>query len=313
MQNNEYQGTKPRILVLGASGRTGWAVVDALEKQPEAVEVVLASRRHDQVEAWKREGRHAVYLDLDDARTFPEALAGIDRLYLMTGYTVEMVHQSKTIVDAAAESGVSFIVHLGVFGNGKSTDPHFAWHEMIERYIEGSGIAWCHVHPHFFMENLLTRYPLLNERLVWFMGEKRMGWIANDDLAGVAAKVLAEGPARHAGQNYWLSTEAMNGVETAKALTQGLGRDIACDVKTPDDLIALLASHALELPAASTTEATYAASTLEWMRQTYDGRMDYSAVATTTVQDLLGRPPLGLRAWAELHRNAVLAASIATV
>jgi len=265
------------------------------------------------VEAWKREGRHAVYLDLDDARTFPEALAGIDRLYLMTGYTVEMVHQSKTIVDAAAESGVRFIVHLGVFGNGTSTDPHFAWHEMVERYIEGSGVAWCHVHPHFFMENLLTRYPLLNERLVWFMGEKRVGWIANDDLAAVVAKVLAEGPARHAGQNYWLSTEAMNGVETARTLMQGLGRDIACDVKTPDDLIALLASHALELPSASTTEATYAASTLEWMRQTYDGRMDYSAVATTTVQDLLGRPPLGLRAWAELHRYAVLAASIATV
>ncbi len=208
---------------------------------------------------------------------------------------------------------VSFMVHLGVFGNGKSTDPHFAWHEMIERYIEGSGIAWCHVHPHFFMENLLTRYPLLNERMVWFMGEKRVGWIANDDLAGVVAKVLAEGPARHASQNYWLSTEAMNGVETARALTQGLSRDIACDVKTPDDLIALLASHSFEPPAASATEATYAASTLEWMHQTYDGRMDYSAVATTTVADLLGRPPLGLRAWAELHRDAVLAASVATV
>ncbi len=97
---------------------------------------------------------HAVYLDLDDARTFPEALVGIDRLYLMTGYTVQMVHQSKTIVDAAAESDVSFIVHLGVFGNGKSTDPHFAWHEMVERYIEGSGVAWCHLHPYFFMENL---------------------------------------------------------------------------------------------------------------------------------------------------------------
>jgi hypothetical protein len=29
-----------------------------------------------------------------------------------------MVHQSKTIVDAAADAGVSFIVHLGIFGNG---------------------------------------------------------------------------------------------------------------------------------------------------------------------------------------------------
>src|SRR5260221_4877107 len=101
--------------VVGASGGTGEAVVHALEQQPEGAEIVRASRRHNQVDAWKREGKNAVSLDLDDARTFPEALAGIDRLYLMTGYTVEMVHQSKTIVDAAAESGVSFIVHLGVF------------------------------------------------------------------------------------------------------------------------------------------------------------------------------------------------------
>ncbi len=102
-----------------------------------------------------------------------------------------------------------------------------------------------------------------------------------------------------------------SGWPTHEALTHGLGREIACVVKTPDDLIALLASHSFVLPSAS--EANYAASTLEWMRQTFDGRMDYSALATTTVQDLLGRPPLGLRPWAELHRDAVLAASIATV
>jgi predicted oxidoreductase len=32
-----------------------------------------------------------------------------------------MVHQSKTIVDAAADAGASFIVHLGIFGNGRMT------------------------------------------------------------------------------------------------------------------------------------------------------------------------------------------------
>jgi NAD(P)H dehydrogenase (quinone) len=157
---------------------------------------------------------------------------------------------------------------------------------------------------------LITRYPLWDERLIWFMGEKRVGWIANDDIAAVSAKVLAEGPAKHAGQNYWLSTEAKNGVEAAEVLTQALGREIACTVQTPADLMALLTSGSIALPAASTTEANYGASTLEWMIQTFDGRMDYSAVATTDVQDLLGRPPIGLREWAEVHRDAVLAANM---
>jgi uncharacterized protein YbjT (DUF2867 family) len=161
---------KNRILVLGASGLTGGAIASTLDRGPADIEVVRAARKKEQVEAWKREGKQAVYLDLDDARTFPAALEGIDRLFLLTGYTIAMLHQSKTLVDAAADSGVSFIVHQGIFGNGRSTDPHFAWHEMVERYIEGSGVAWAHLHPHFFMQNILTTFGLPNGQLRWPMG-----------------------------------------------------------------------------------------------------------------------------------------------
>lgn len=52
--------------------------------------------------------------------------------------------------------------------------------------------------------------------------------------------------------------------------------------------------------------AGYAASTLIWARQTYEGRMDYSAVTTSTVQDLLGREPVHLAQWATAHRQELL-------
>jgi len=55
-------------------------------------------------------------------------------------------------------------------------------------------------------------------------------------------------------------------------------------------------------------ESNYALSTLEWLQQTYDGRMDYSAVATSTVEEILGRPPMHLTEWAFRHRDALLAA-----
>jgi hypothetical protein len=107
---------KPRILVLGASGLTGSAIASILDDGVADIEVMRAARNKEQVEMWKRDGKQAVYLDLDDARTFPAALKGIDRLFLLTGYAISMLHQSKTIVDAAADSGVNFIVHQGVFG-----------------------------------------------------------------------------------------------------------------------------------------------------------------------------------------------------
>lgn len=52
-------------------------------------------------------------------------------------------------------------------------------------------------------------------------------------------------------------------------------------------------------------DAAYAASTLIWARQTYEGRMDYSAV-TSTVQELLGREPIHLGSWATAHRQELL-------
>jgi NAD(P)H dehydrogenase (quinone) len=154
---------------------------------------------------------------------------------------------------------------------------------------------------------LLTTLPVIDGRIHWNTGEKRTGWMAVDDLAAVSALVLAEGPDKHASKQYWLSTEIMNGVEAAEAITQGLGQPIRCVVMTPDDLLAQLASGTVSMP--PVLEANYAASALEWLRQTYDGRMHYSAVTTTTVRDLTGRPPLTLRAWGERYRDLVLKAS----
>ena len=298
---------KPRVLVLGASGLTGSAIASILDNGAADIEVVRAARNKEKVETWKRDGKQAVYLDLDDARTFPAALQGIDRLFLLTGYTIAMLQQSKTIVDAAADSGVSFIVHQGVFGNGRSTEPHFAWHEMIERYIEGSGVVWAHLHPNFFMQNILTTLGLPNGQLRWPMGDKRVGWSAAEDLADISATVLAGGPATHGGQNYFLSTDVLNGQEAAAILSEILGRPIAPVVVTPSDLLAAFASGAAKSPPG--VEENYAKSQLEWVQQTYDGRMDYGAVATSTVQDLLGRRAMTLRDWVSRHREELLAAA----
>jgi uncharacterized protein YbjT (DUF2867 family) len=298
------QSTKPRILVLGSTGLTGGAIAAKLDDVSDRVEVVRASRDPATVEQWQAGGRSAAHLDLDDARTFPAALEGTDRLFVMTGYTVAMTHQTKVLTDAAADAGVGHMVHLGIFGDGRSTDPHFAWHELVERYIEGSGVPWTHLHPHMFMENLLSVFALRDGRLVWPAGDKPTGWIAGEDLASVATKVLVEGPDAHAGKGYWMSTDVLNGAQAAEILGEALGRAIPADVITPDEMLKAVADGLVSPPAFM--EGHYALSTFEWLRQTYDGRMDYSAVATPTVEDLLGRPPMHLSEWALLHRDALL-------
>lgn len=225
------------VLVIGATGQTGRLIVQELERDPGATQVRISSRRKDQVEQLRTEGRDAVYLDLDDPLTFPAALEGVDRLYLLTGYTVAMLVQSKTIVDAAKKAGVQHIVHQGVFSDWDTTDPHFAWHEMIERYIEASGIAWTHLHPNIFMEAMIGTFSIRNDIFPWYMGEPRVGWVALKDLATVAATVLREGSQRHGGQNYWLSVESLNATEVASILSDVLDRQIRHELKQPSDLL----------------------------------------------------------------------------
>jgi NAD(P)H dehydrogenase (quinone) len=225
MGERDKRADRARVLVLGASGLNGGAIVAQLDKM--GAEVVRGARDPRTVAGWKDEGKAAVRIDLDDPLSFPAALAGVDRLFLMTGYTIHMVHQMKTITDAAVET--------------------------VMRPVGGA-----------------VRWP---------MGDKRVGWVASDDIAAVAAKVLAEGPERHAGKNYYLSTDVLNGKEVAGVLSRATDRPIQALVMTPDDLAVGIASGQVVMP--GYVEANYAASMLEWARQTFDGRMSYSAVTTS--------------------------------
>src|SRR5207247_182392 len=95
-------------------------------------------------------------------------------------------------------------------------------------------------------------------------------------------KVLIEGPDVHADKGYWMSTDVLNGARAAAILSEALGRTIPAEVFTPDELLQAVSAGLAATP--SFMEGHYALSTFEWLRQTYDGRMDYSAVTTDTVE-----------------------------
>src|ERR1700749_2786294 len=105
---------RARVLVLGASGLNGGALA-ALLDDVDDIEVVRGARDPRTVAAWKDQSKAAVRIDLDDPLTFPTALAGVDRLFLMTGYTIHMVHQMKTITDARGTLGAAFSFDPGAF------------------------------------------------------------------------------------------------------------------------------------------------------------------------------------------------------
>ena len=284
----------PIVLVVGASDLTGTPPrIAEFDRDPGNIHVRLAGRRSEQIERFRTEGRDAVFLNLDDHRTFGTALAGVDRLFLLTGYTVAMLTQSKTLVDAAKKAGVRHIVHLGIFGNWDCTDPHFVWHQLVEKYIEASGIAWTHLHPNVFMELFSAVMPVKNSAFPVFWGEHRVGWVAARDIAAVAATVLRRPQKPCPRQDYWLSTEVASGREIATILGDVLGKPIRCEIKQPEEFKAAMSGNANYQ-----TESWYFEGVLDGWRQIYDGRMGYLGTVRDDGPFVTGRPSMSFRQWA---------------
>ena len=86
-------------------------------------------------------------------------------------------------------------------------------------------------------------------------------------------------------------------------ISRGLGLPVEGIVLTPDDLAANVTSGAMKLP--SFVEPTYGASILEWVRQTYDGHLNFGGV-TTSLEELIGKKPQTLENWVRTNRQAVL-------
>jgi NAD(P)H dehydrogenase (quinone) len=278
----------PTVLILGASGTIGSQLVKDLEGKP--VNIRITSRKQNEVEQIVAKGKDCRFLDLDDPTTFALALAGVDRVFLLTGYTVGMLTQSKTLVDAAKKAGVSHIVHVGVFAEWDTTDAHFAWHQMIEKYIEASGIAWTHLHPNMFMEALTGAYLPKDLSFTTYWEDRRVGYIAASDIAAVAAQVLADGPDRHAGEHYWLSVESHNGKEIAQLMSEVTGLDIRCEEKGLDEFKQLI-----EAWIANGADSWYASANIEFVKQMLDGRMSYMSMVQNDIPYILGRPAKTVR------------------
>ena len=293
--------TNPLIFLMGTTGQTGRHILEELDRDPGGARIRIGVRKQADLERLRAEGRDAVLFDLDDPRTFGPALCGVDRMNILTGYTIAMTHQTKTVVDAAKKAGVRHIVNQGVFAADDATDSKYCWFALVEAYIRDSGIAWTHLHPNVFLENMLSMSPPVGGTFSTFWGENRVGYVALHDLAAVTAKVLRDGPERHGSRDYYLSTETMTAPELATAFNEVLDRPIRCNMLGAADLEALFKSGSVQV------EDWYARSGFELLTQFEDGRMGYMGTVKDDVPYLLGRPAIGVRAWAEMHKEQLLA------
>ena len=286
------------LLVLGATGQVGKLVANYLKKSKANFSV--GSRRKENLKELADQFGASRFIDLDDPRTFDQALKDVTGIFLITGYTVDMLVQSKSLIDAARRNGVKHIVHLGAFTTDRDVYATvFAWHQMIEIYLQASGVAWTNLHPNMFMQNLLGYAAIKGGRYSYYTS-KALGYTALEDVAESAARILMEGPKKHSGQDYWFSADVLTANQVAETLAEATGRKFTAAVRTAETF-----QSDAEQPG-SIFEPAYAKGGLEFFRYVEDGRMAYVGSVKDDTKKILGREPLLLREWARLHANELL-------
>lgn len=232
---------KPKILITGATGQVGSTVLNFLSGYKD-IELVAAARTNIKRQPFQAKGISSVLLDFDDESTYEAAFKDIDRLFLITGYTVAMLRQSKAIIDHAKAAGVKHIVHLGACGRDNTTVDHWAWHQLVERYIEWNGFSFTHLRPETFMQNLLSydgTSVIKHGIIQHYVKNARKSWVDVNDVAAVAAQALLK-PQIHNGKTYRLGYDAKSYHDIAAMLTDAVGQKFKYVPHPPEEFLKIM-------------------------------------------------------------------------
>ena len=218
------QQDKP-ILVTGATGNTGRAVVDALAGRGAPVRAMV---RAEADRAKLPAGVPAVVADFDDLASIAAALEGADRAYLVTPSSERAEEQQRRFADLAAKAGVRHLVVLSQLASDENSPVRFLrYHAAVEQHVRDLGIPYTFLRPNLFFQGLLAFAGTISSQGRFYapIGDATISAIDVRDIADVAAVTLTE--AGHEGATYTLTGPAsITHTQIAAALTAALGRDV---------------------------------------------------------------------------------------
>jgi uncharacterized protein YbjT (DUF2867 family) len=218
------QQTGP-VLVTGATGNTGRAIIDALIKRGTPVRAMIRTPADS---SRLPNGVPVAVADFDDPASVAPAPDGAERAYLVTPSSERAEAQQRRFADLAVQAGVSHLVVLSQLAADEQSPVRFLrYHAAVEQHVRALDIAHTFLRPNLFFQGLLAfaRPIAARGRFYAPIGDARVSAVDVRDIAAVAAIALTE--PGHEGATYTLTgPAAVTHAEIAAALTSALGRDI---------------------------------------------------------------------------------------
>ncbi len=224
------------ILITGAAGKTGQAVIRALSKGSEHVRALVF--RADQNSIAEDSGaRDVVTGDMRDASIMADALVGVRAVYhIPPNMCADEVPIGRNIITLAMSSGVEHFVYHSVFRPQIEAMPHH-WRKMrVEEMLFSSGLVFTILQPTAYMQNILGGLAQIQKDgryLVPYGTDTSTSLVDLEDVAETAALVLAGSD--HAYATYELvGLEAVSQNEIARILGETLNMGVQAETQPLD-------------------------------------------------------------------------------
>jgi uncharacterized protein YbjT (DUF2867 family) len=285
------------IAVIGATGNTGRAAVKELQALGE--DPLCVVRNADKAKEVLGANTKTAVLEITDRPALQKALAGIKRVFVVTGHNPQAADQQINILEAAKAAGVEFFAKVS--GGRSVVGPDsgsvvLRGHYAVEEAMKKSGLSWCVLSPGLFMQNTLTQAASIksDSKIVQpFAKDLPIAFIDVRDTGAVGARVMRD-PAKYAGQVLSFTGVLTNYEAFAKEFSEVLGKPVAYVAVTVEQAEAAMKSRGMP----------------DWLvnhlaviaRAGANGA--FSKEMTQPIRDMVGRAPLTTRQFVEAYKGA---------
>jgi NAD(P)H dehydrogenase (quinone) len=219
----------PTILVTGATGKTGGAVVQQLRAKGYPVRAIVHS--HDaRSQRLAQLGAETIIADMFDPDQLLDAMRGTQRAYYLPVFHPYIIQSAAAFAIAAKAAKLEAIVQMSQWLSHRSHPAILTrqiW--LIDHlFAQIPGIAHTIINPGLFADNflrtidyaaLLGIYPVLT-------GNGKVAPISNEDIARVVVAILMQ-PDRHAGMSYRpTGPQLLSGAEMSQIIAQAVGHRV---------------------------------------------------------------------------------------
>jgi len=271
------------ILVTGASGKTGQAVVRALHRVGADVRTFV--HRQEQVQPMRELGATEVMVgDLRDEPALVQAMEGIRAIYhICPAMQPDEATIGQRMIATAMVTGVSRFVYHSAMHPQIDALPHHTQKLRIEAELIQSDLPFTILQPASYMQNILEAWTRIREQGIYTTSyglDARMSLVDLEDVAAVAARVLTEDGFQAA--TYELSGPAvLTAADMTNILSQTLDRPVIAENLNIEQWTQQMRAHGMP---------EYAVSTLATMFRYY-ARHGFTGNPTVLAM-LLKRPPV---------------------